>query len=82
MIPEATGEHSTFKRDLKTGEITNYQTWEKSDPRNPNPFSPGKRYDGQGDGHFNKVTREKVETPHVHDRSAPGGVRPAKPLKR
>ncbi|WP_094018612.1 hypothetical protein [Paenibacillus rigui] len=54
--PDATGEHSTYKRDPNTGEITNWQEWIKSDPRNPNPFSPGKRFDGQGAGHYNKQT--------------------------
>ncbi|GLI10879.1 hypothetical protein YDYSG_69150 [Paenibacillus tyrfis] len=68
--PEATGEHSTYKRDANTGQL-----WNKSDPRNPNPFSPGKRYDGQGAGHYNKQTGEMVDTPHVNDPNVPGGVR-------
>lgn len=73
--PKATGEHSTYKRDPQTGEITNWQRWNKSDPRNPNPFTPGERYDGKGAGHFNKQTGEMVETPHVNDPKTPGGVR-------
>jgi len=73
--PDATGEHSTFKRDPQSGEITNWQRWYTSDPRNPNPFTPGERYDGKGAGHFNKVTGEMVDTPHVNDPKVPGGVR-------
>lgn len=30
--PNATGEHSTYKRDPQTGEITNWKRWNKSDP--------------------------------------------------
>jgi RHS repeat-associated protein len=72
----ATGEHSTYKRDSQTGEITNWQTWKTTtDPRNPHPFLPWIRFDGKGAGHVNKVTGQKIETPHVNDPSAPGGVR-------
>lgn len=73
--PNATGEHSNYKRDPQTGEITNWQRWNKSDPRNPNPFTPGERYDGKGAGHFNKQTGEMVNTSHVNDPKTPGGVR-------
>ncbi|WP_028596379.1 polymorphic toxin-type HINT domain-containing protein [Paenibacillus assamensis] len=73
--PSALGEHSTYKRDSQTGEITNWQRWYKSDPRNPQPFTPGERYDGKGAGHFNKKTGIFVETPHVNDPRVPGGVR-------
>ncbi|KQO15415.1 hypothetical protein ASF12_28535 [Paenibacillus sp. Leaf72] len=73
--PDATGEHSTYKSDPQTGEITNWQRWYKSDPRNPNPFTPGERYDGKGAGHFNKQTGQMVETPHVNDPKTPGGGR-------
>ncbi|NTU32695.1 RHS repeat-associated core domain-containing protein [Brevibacillus sp. HB1.1] len=73
--PNAVGEHSTYKRDPQTGEILNWQRWFKSDPRNPNPYSPGERYDTTGAGHYNKKTGEYVDTPHVNDPNTPGGVR-------
>jgi hypothetical protein len=47
-----------------------------SDPR---PFDQAKRVDVTGDPHFNKATRQDVPTPHVHEKGAPGGVRPARP---
>lgn len=56
-----------------------FDSWDEEDPRNPNPFEPGVRYDGKGDSHYNKETREYVDTPHVHDPDVPGGVRPANP---
>jgi len=71
---EATGPHTTFKRDPNTGKITNYETWGKTDPRNPNPFESKIRFDGTGKPHFNKVTGEKL-LPHVHDKTILGGVR-------
>ena len=71
--PNAYGDHTTFKRDPNTGEITNYGTW-KSNPKNPTGFDSEKRYDRIGESHFNKVTREKL-LPHVHDKTAPGGIR-------
>lgn len=37
------------------------------------------RYDGRGPGHFNRSTGVDVPTPHMHDRSTPGGVRPVEP---
>jgi len=72
--PDATGPHTTFKRDPDTGKITNYETWKKSDPRNPNPFESEIRFDGKGQPHTNKVTMEDL-MPHVHDKTVPGGVR-------
>ena len=68
---EATGPHTTFKRDPNTGKITNYETWGKTDPRNPNPFESKIRFDGTGKPHFNKVTGEKL-LPHVHDKTILG----------
>ena len=71
--PNAQGDHTTFKRNPKTGEITNYETW-KTNPKNPTGFDSVQRYDGIGEPHFNKVTKERL-IPHVHDKAVPGGVR-------
>lgn len=77
---DAVGPHSTAKRDPKTGKVTRWQEWvPPTDSRNPNPFEPGRRYDGQGQPHFNPKTGQRVPTPHVHDPATPGGVRPPKP---
>lgn len=77
--PAAQGPHTTFRRDPSTGQVNHYQTWTPSDPRNPNPWTPGKRFDRDGDPHFNKVTGQDVPTPHINDPSVPGKVRPALP---
>ncbi|UQZ35447.1 hypothetical protein C2I18_19105 [Paenibacillus sp. PK3_47] len=78
--PEATGDHSVPNRDPKTGEVKNHETFkQQTNPKNPNPWETEKRYDGTGDGHFNKATKQDVPNPHVHDPSTPGGVRPPEP---
>ncbi len=75
--PEAKGApHSTYKTDKQTGRITNYETY-RSNPRNPNGVELFKRYDEIGKPHYNKVTKRKVYTPHVHTKRAAGGVRGA-----
>jgi len=71
--PNAQGDHTTFKRNPDTGEVTNYETW-RSNPKNPTGFDSAKRYDGIGDSHFNPVTQENL-IPHVHDKTVPGKVR-------
>ncbi len=74
---DATGPHTTFKRNPDTGEITNYETWGQTDPRNPNPWESQLRVDLEGDPHYSKQLGMDVETPHYH---APGiDVRPARP---
>ena len=73
----AEGDHTTYKRDPKTGKINHYETYKKADSRNPNKFEKVKRYDGEGESHMNKVTGENIDTPHVHDKTAPGGIRKA-----
>ncbi len=65
----------TFTRD-ESGAVNKYTTYGPADPRDPEDFRPTSRYDGTGKGHFNKVTGERVATPHVHDPNTPGGVRP------
>jgi RHS repeat-associated protein len=75
----ATKEHTVFRRNSDTGEITHYETYEpQTNPKNPNPWETVKRYDGNAEHphkHFNKHQQEWIETPHVHDSSSPGGVR-------
>ncbi|MDA0712906.1 MAG: hypothetical protein O2897_02850 [bacterium] len=82
---EAFGCHSTF-RVGPSGSIRDghYEVWKfKGDnkhPQDPHVWESQMRFDGSGnnpDGHFNKVTGERVGHPHVHDPKAPGGVRPA-----
>ena len=70
----ATGDHVVYKKEPVTGEITNY-TFYKTNPRNPTGFDEVIRYDGVGDPHYNPVTKEDL-MPHVHDKTAPGKVRP------
>ncbi|MFD3270647.1 polymorphic toxin-type HINT domain-containing protein [Paenibacillus dendritiformis] len=73
----ATGAHTTFKRD-SNGNVTNYSTYKpQTNTNTPNKWEQVKRYDGvgKGDGHFNKVTGQKIKEPHVHDPKTPGGVR-------
>ncbi len=75
LVPDtnAQGDHTTFKQDSKTGEITNYETWTVNE-KNPTGVDSQKRYDGIGEPHFNKVTKERL-LPHVHDKTVPGDVR-------
>ena len=51
----------------------------QTNPRNPNTWETVKRYDGPrsgDDSHYNKVLKQEIELPHVHDPSCPGGIRP------
>jgi len=76
---DAVGSHSTFKTNAD-GRITGSAQWEPN-PKNPTGFDQVKRTDTQyanPHSHVNKVTGEDVPTPHVHEKSTPGGVRPAK----
>ena len=66
--------HVVYKKDPVTGEITNYTVY-KTNPRNPTGFDEVIRYDGVGEPHYNPVTMEDL-MPHVHDKTAPGKVRP------
>lgn len=76
--PAAQGPHTTFKRDPQTGKVTNYETYQpQTNPRDPKPWESVKRYDGNHP-HFDKGTGQRSQ-PHVHDPSAPGGVRPPDP---
>ncbi len=72
--PSEQGDYSTFKRDSKTGKITNYKTYKKN-PRNPKTgFDEVIGYDGVGTPHINKKTGESL-MPHVHDKTVPGDIR-------
>lgn len=64
--PRAGGDHTTFRRG-PDGRVTHYQDWHQN-PRNPNGFDPGRRFDGEGRAHG------PVETPHMHERD--GGITP------
>ena len=83
--PKATGAHSVIKRNPTTGKIEKYATYRpQTNPYNPNEWELVKRYDGLSSGpgtlkrsHFNKIIKENVPEPHVHDPSFPGGIRPA-----
>jgi RHS repeat-associated protein len=68
------GSFSTFTRD-ESGVVNKYTTYGPADPRDPEEFRPTIRYDANGRSHFNKVTGKYVDTPHIHDPTAPGGVR-------
>ncbi|SHH96603.1 Putative deoxyribonuclease RhsC [Vibrio aerogenes CECT 7868] len=78
---DASGPHTVYKRHGKTKEITHYAEYGKpSHPKDPRKWVEQKRYDGgESPAHFNKVTKQDVGTPHVHDPKTPGGVRPANP---
>ena len=47
----ANSPHSVYKRDLDTGQITNYKT-DELNPHNPSGFQEIKGYDGVGESHF------------------------------
>ncbi|MDY6833478.1 MAG: RHS repeat-associated core domain-containing protein [Chloroflexota bacterium] len=76
--PSAKGPHTTFEWDQNTGRVTSYAEWTPN-PQNPSGFDLVNRVDIQGKADFNKVTGEYVPTPHAHDPTAPGGVRPVEP---
>jgi len=70
----ADGPHSTFKRNAD-GEVSGHAEWTPNS-RNPSGFDQAKRVDTQ---YAHPHTDRGVPTPHVHEKSAPGGVRPALP---
>jgi RHS repeat-associated protein len=79
--PAAQGQHTTFKTDPQTGKVTGHAEWQPN-PKNPSGFDQAKRVDTQYANphtHHNNATGQPVPTPHVHDKAAPGGVRPARP---
>ena len=75
---DADAEHTTWKTDPRTGEITRHETWTPN-PRNPSGWDSKQSTDVVGRPHTNKDTGERVSTPHTQGKSIPGGVRPATP---
>ena len=76
----ATGDHTVFKRHGTTNQITHYETYKPNlNPREPKSWDSIKRFDGIGKKHLNKVQNKWVETPHIHEKHCPGGIRPARP---
>ena len=78
--PKAEGAHTVFRRDATTGKITHYETYKpQTNPRNPTRWESVMRYDGNAasGAHFNKVTKQDIFSPHMHDASCPGGIRSA-----
>ncbi|MGW2820690.1 RHS repeat-associated core domain-containing protein [Streptomyces sp. NPDC001443] len=63
---DAEGPHTTFVRHGTTGQIKKYAEWApQSNPRNPAPFEPVKRFDLEGPFHTNP-DGTKVDTPHMN----------------
>jgi hypothetical protein len=78
--PNAEGAHSTYRRNRGTGNIDHYATWTpQTNFMNPAPWQQQIRGDVTGPAHFNRATGSEVATPHAHDPTAPGGVRPMLP---
>ncbi|WP_457028212.1 DUF6531 domain-containing protein [Kitasatospora sp. P5_F3] len=76
--PDATGPHTTFRRDGTTGQVTHYAEWEpQTNPRDPAPWKMTKRADMVGPPHFDRKTGITVPTPHVN--LPDGSARPAEP---
>jgi hypothetical protein len=84
--PNAQGPHIVFKLDNETKQIRSYQEFIPNtpylpdgsinllyNPKYPKPWIPKPRVDKFGAPH------NGVPTPHVNDRSIPGGARPADP---
>ena len=77
----AEGAHSVFRRDPLNGKINKYETFQpQTNHKNPNPWESVIRYDGTHSPHehFNKITRQDIHTPHIHDPKTPGGIRKPK----
>lgn len=80
--PTAEGAHTVFRRDPLTGKVTHYETYQfQTNLRNPNPWESVVRFDNfcSENYHFNKITKERVFEPHIHDPNSVGSVRRAYP---
>jgi RHS repeat-associated protein len=75
--PNAEGPHSTFRRDAN-GNVNHTATYTPN-PQNPSGHDEVQRTDVTGGSYYNKATGQDVPTPHTHDPTTPGGVRPATP---
>jgi len=61
------------------GRVRSYVTYiAQTNPRDPSRWQVAKRFDGEGRALYNKTIGQAVPTPHVHEPTAPGGVRPAR----
>jgi RHS repeat-associated protein len=76
-VKDAEGPHSTYKRG-PDGQVTKTAEY-KPNPRNPSGYDEVKGTDTTGKLHYNKATKQDVPTPHTHEPTAPGGVRPSTP---
>lgn len=70
--PNATGSHSVIKIN-HDGKIKGYETF-RINPRYITNFETELKYHSEGYAHYNKATKEKVETPHIHDKDLPNGI--------
>ena len=77
--PAATTAHSRFRYDPPSSKISHYETFQpQTNPFDPKPWESVKRFDnltGNHHSHFNKVLKQEIFEPHVHDPTYPGGVR-------
>ena len=72
--PDAIGTHSTFRRNAE-GNVKHHAEWTPN-PQNPSGFDLAKRVDTQfAAPHIDRG----VSIPHTHEKTAPGGVRRARP---
>lgn len=74
--PKAKGDHSTFRRDPKTGKITQYAAYRKN-PMNPSGFDEVLRLDEAGGLYTNAITKIDVPTLHIQNKPIPGRVKTA-----
>lgn len=82
---DATGDHSTFRRNPETG-LNDYHSYRpQRNPQNPNKWETTKKFHHKNNnnqkklGHRNKATGKQIPEPHVHDPLTPGGVRIPEP---
>lgn len=50
----------------------------QTNPKNPNAWESVKKFDNSGNvdqSHFNKILKQEIYEPHVHDPSCIGGIR-------
>ena len=79
--PQTNSLHTVFRRDSLIGRVTHYETFRpQTNPYDPKLWESLKRFDNSGklsQSHFNKVLKQEIFEPHVHDPYCPGGIRPA-----
>ena len=78
FVPDmnATGAHSIFRRDPTSGKVTHYETFQpQTNPLDPKTWQSLRGYDSVGKSHRNKILKQDIKTPHIHDPSYPGGIR-------